>query len=229
MKLSTLAVKRFRFPLLPFLSVFIISSLLSTAHAGDDNEAGVLIPSGTAAKNFYGGVSAGFGDNDYPGSNEDGSVTGSTGDRHDTVYDFFVGYQVNDKVSVQAGHTDLGNSDFKGTSSGGPSWEAGPVQATLDADGWELGVMGRWPVAPRWYALGYLGWMWWESKETFVETSGTSVLKESGSDFTYALGFEYDIGLKDRIVYRFMGAHHEVGDLGYEVNSAKAEIVYRFP
>ncbi|EGG98773.1 hypothetical protein imdm_1924 [gamma proteobacterium IMCC2047] len=43
------------------------------------------------------------------------------------------------------------------------------------------------------------------------------------------MGFEYDIGLKDRVVYRFMGSHHKVGDQGYDVNSATAEIVYRFP
>ena len=34
---------------------------------------------------------------------------------------------------------------------------------------------------------------------------------------------------EDRILYRFMGSHHKVGDFGYDVNSASAEFVYRFP
>jgi len=220
--------KRYTRLTLSFLPAIILCSLPLTAQAEDDDKA-LFIPSNSAGKNFYGGIGVGYGDNDYPGSNQDGSVSGTSRDRHDTVTDFYVGYQFNDRVSVQAGHTDLGNSDFKGTSSGGPSWSAGPVSAKHDADGWELGVMGRWPVAPRWYALGYVGWMWWESKETFVEASGTTVVKESGSDVTYAIGFEFDHGLKDRIVYRFMGSHHEVGDFGYDVNTATAEIVYRFP
>lgn len=217
-----------RFTLFHLIPVLVFSGMSTAVSAGDDDEKGWFIPSNTAAKNFYGGVAVGYGDNDYPGSNQDGSVTGTSTDRHDTIYDIFFGYQFNDKVAVQAGYTDLGESDFSGTSSGGPSWDAGPVKATLDADGWELGVLGRWPITDRWYALGYLGWFWWESKETFIEASGRSTVKESGSDFTYALGFEYDIGKKDRIVYRFMGSHHEAGDFGYEVDTAKAEIVYRF-
>jgi len=227
MKFSDLTNSLVRLPLC-CLSVIVFYSLPLTAHADDDDKA-LFIPSNSAAKNFYGGIALGYGDNDYPLSNQDGSVTGSSRDRHDTVTDFYIGYQFNERLSVQAGHTDLGHSSFKGSSSGGPSWDAGPVSAKHDADGWELGVMGRWPVAPRWYALGYVGWMWWESKETFVESTGTSVVKESGSDSTYALGFEYDIGLKDRVVYRFMGSHHKVGDQGYDVNSATAEIIYRFP
>lgn len=46
---------------------------------------------------------------------------------------------------------------------------------------------------------------------------------------TYALGFEFDHGLKDRIVYRFMGSHHEVGNDDYNINSAMASVIYRFP
>jgi len=227
MNYSILATKHVRFTL-SSLTFIALVSLPLTAQADDDDKA-LFIPSNSIAKNFYGGVALGYGDSNYPGSNQDGSVTGISDDKTDTVYALHAGYQFNDRVSVQAGYTDFGKPDFMGTSSGGPSWSAGPVSATHDADGWELGVMGRWPIAPRWYALGYLGWMWWESKETFVEASGTSVVEESGSDATYALGFEYDIGLKDRVVYRFMGSHHEVGDIGYDINTATAEIVYRFP
>ena len=44
-----------------------------------------------------------------------------------------------------------------------------------------------------------------------------------------SLGFEFDVGLKDRFVYRFMGSHHAVGDDDYDVNGASAALVYRFP
>jgi len=200
--------------------------------AAEEDDSGVpfWIPANTAAKNFYGAFSTGPANNDYPDSNQDGSVTGVRSDDTELVFKFSAGYQFNDYVAVQGGYVDLGESDFSGTSDGtGDSWEAGAVSANLDADGWELGVFGRWPINDRWYALGFVGQFWWESTETFVEPSATTVEKESGSDITYALGFEYDAGLKDRIVYRFMGSHHEVDVTSYEVNTAMAEIVYRFP
>lgn len=202
---------------------------LESAADEHDESMGMFIPSNSAAKNFYGGIRLGFGRNDYPDSNQDGSVTGVTDDENDTVYGVFGGYQLNDDVSVQAGYHDLGESDFAGTSSGGPSWEAGPVSALNEIDGWELGIQGRWPVADRWYAIGYVGWFWWESKETFVETSAITVETDSGSDVVYALGVEFDAGMRDRVVYRFMGAHQTADDFGYDVNSVSAEIVYRFP
>ena len=195
----------------------------------DDDSTGMFVPANSAAKNFYGTVRLGFGDNDYPGSNQDGSVTGVQSDENDTVFSVSGGYKFSDNVAVQVAYHDFGNSDFSGTSSGGPSWDAGPVSALHDATGWELGILGRWPVSDRWYALGFIGILSWDSKETFVESSGVSVLEESGSDVSYALGFEYDAGMRDRFLYRFMGAHHEVGDFGYNVNSASAELVYLFP
>jgi hypothetical protein len=189
----------------------------------------LFVPANSAAKNFYGSLRVGYGDNDYPGSNQDGSVTGVQSDENDTVFSVSGGYRFNDNVSIQAAYHDFGNSEFSGNSAGGPSWDPGPVSALHDANGWELGILGRWPVADRWYLLGFVGYLFWDSKETFVETSGVSVLEESGSDVSYALGFEYDVGMRDRFLYRFMGSHHEVGDFGYNVNSASAEIVYLFP
>ena len=108
-------------------------------------------------------------------------------DENDTVYSFFGGYQFNEYVAIQGGYTDFGESTFSGTSSGGPSWDPGPVSAVHEADGWELGVLGRWPITQRWYALGFVGYLWWESKEAFVESTGTSSISESGSDVTTAL------------------------------------------
>lgn len=60
---------------------------LSTAAAADDrdNTAGLFVPSNSAAKNLYGGISVGLGNNDYPDSNQDGSVTGISDDTSDSV------------------------------------------------------------------------------------------------------------------------------------------------
>lgn len=199
------------------------------AIAADDEEKGWFVPANTPAKNFYVGVGVDVARNDYPDSNQDGSVTSVGTDESGVGSGLFVGYQVNDYVAVQGGYRDLGEAEFTGTSSGGPSWAAGPVKAEHEADGWELGVMGRWPISARWHALGFVGMFWWESRETYYESGVKSELKESGSDMTYALGFEFDHGLKDRIVYRFMGSHHQVGNDDYDVNGVSAAVIYRFP
>lgn len=215
------------------LRVLIAVALLGMqlpAHAADDDKrAGMAVPGNTPAKNFYVGARLGYGDNDYPDSNQDGSVTNVRSESNDTTVALTGGYHINENVAVQAGYHDFGESDFAGDSSGGDSWEAGPVSALHESDGWELGVMGRWPIADRWYGLGYIGWLWWESKETYVETSATTVVSESGGDVTYALGLEYDVGQRNKWFYRFMGSHHKVGDFGYDVNGVSAEMVWRFP
>ncbi len=212
---------------------FAAALLLGPSHAvaedGGDGP-GWFVPAGTPANNFYAGAGIGYGDIDYPDSNQDGSVTGVSTDDSDTVFNFYGGYQINDTVSVQGGYHDFGESDFAGVSDGsGDSWVAGDVSATLDSDGWELAVLGRWPIGNRWYLLGQLGWLWWDSTETFVENGVVSTESSSGSDFSYGAGLEYDVGLNERIVYRFMGTHHEVDNDGYDVKALRADIVYRFP
>jgi OOP family OmpA-OmpF porin len=214
-----------------FFAILTFASGLAHAADGETSTAaaGWFVPDDTLAKNVYVGVQVGMDDTDYPSSNQDGSVTGVQDDDEDIGQGFFVGYQFGDYVAMQGGYRELGESDFKGQSSGGESWEAGPVRARHEADGWEFGVLGRWPLTARWYAIGYIGGYWWESKETFWEDDFVSSSSTSGSDRTYALGLEFDIGLPDRIVYRFMGAYHTVDDDETNVNSANAEMVYRFP
>lgn len=213
------------------LCTLVIGCLAVTmVHAADDRDGpGWFVPKNSVMKNFYGGIGVGYADSDSPDSNQDGSVSGVSTDDSDIGKGVFFGYQFHDNVAVQAAYRDLGESDFQGNSSGGPSWDAGAVRTKQEADGWELGVLGRWPVSERWSALGFIGMYWWENKETYYESSGVSSVKQTGSDVTFALGFEYDVGLKDRVVYRFMGSHHAVGDDEYDINSATASVVYRFP
>jgi hypothetical protein len=214
------------------LSLALLIFMPGLLRAADDDAgpaAGWFVPNDSLAKNAYAGIQVGMDDSDYPASNQDGSVTGVQDDDEDVGQGVFVGYQIGDHFAVQGGYREVGESDFKGESAGGESWAAGPVRALLEADGWDLGVLGRWPLTDRWFAIGYVGAYFWESKETFYEGDFVSSSSTSGSDAAYALGLEFDHGLPDRIVYRFMGANHRVDDDEYNVNSANAEIIYRFP
>lgn len=212
------------------LLVVLISSILAgpALASDDDDRKGLFMPNGPA-KNFYAGIGLGINNNNTPDAWQDGSVTSFNSDKSGIPKKITFGYQINDNFAVEAGYHDLGKSSLTGVSDGsGVSWAPGPIAGTQEAKGWELGVMGRWPISTRWYALGYVGMYWWESKEFYNESGFTSSLKESGSSVSYALGFEYDIGKPDRWVYRFMGSHHEVGNDDYDVNGVNAQIIWRF-
>lgn len=207
----------------------LLLPVAAQAEEDDEGEQGWFVPANTPVKKFYGGLRAGANKNDFPGSNQDGSVTGIRSDDSDAGYGVFVGYQLNDYLAIEGGYRDFGESTFAGTSSGGPSWTAGPVKAIHEADAWEIGMWGRYPIAPQWYAIGYVGWAFWESKETYVEGPFVSFETDNGADTVLAVGLEWDIGMNERVVYRFVGSHHVVDDTGYEIQSLNAEIVYRFP
>ena len=52
-------------------------------------------------------------------------------------------------------------------------------------------------------------------------------MSESGASLVISDGFEFDHGLKDRIVYIFELGHKRVGDDDYNVITCQAGIIYR--
>lgn len=210
-----------------YVAVFCLCLTSASAWSAD---AGWFVPADSGAKNLYLGAGVSRVNNDIVDTNQDGSVSNISKDDEDTSTGLIVGYQITDNISVEGGYTDMGETDFRGVSDGsGDSWFPGSVRTKQEADGWEFGVMGRWPIAPRWYALGYLGWYWWESKETYYESGFISSDTDSGGDVVFAVGFEYDVGVEDRFVYRFMGSQHEIGNDGSDVVGFGAELIYLFP
>ena len=204
--------------------------LAATSGQADTDDGAWFVPQNSAVKNVYVGAGASRVDNDIAGTNQDGSVSNVRIDDEDTSTSLIIGYQITDNISVEGGYTDTGETDFRGVSDGsGDSWIAGDVRTKQEADGWEFGLMGRWPIAPRWYALGYVGWYWWKNEETYYENGFVSSDTDKGSDVTFAIGFEYDVGVKDRFVYRIMGSQHKIGNHGDDVVGVGAELIYLFP
>ncbi|HEY5673390.1 MAG TPA: outer membrane beta-barrel protein [Malonomonas sp.] len=188
-----------------------------------------IVPEGTVAKNFYAGFGVGGSDSNAADSNDDGSVSGIATSDTDVMGKLFFGYLFNQYLAVEASYQDFGETDFVATSTGGPSWAAGPVRTDQEAQAYDLTAIGRWPISERWAFIGKLGWSWWENKETYTEGAFVSSEKTHGNNFTYGGGLEFDHGYKDRIVYRFELDHHEVGNDDYDVNTATANFIYRFP
>ena len=192
---------------------------------------GTIIPE-SPAHGLYGGIKVGPAYNtDLGDAWDDGSLSGQDTDDVSTAYELTVGYQINPYVSAEASHRNLGKSTMTAMSDGtGLSWDGpGRVEGEQEADGWTLKVSGRWPVSERWTLVGTFGWFWWESEEHYMEVSGASNIKESGSDFTFSGGFEFDHGNKDRIVYTAELGHQRVCEDNYDVLTGFAGVLYRFP
>ncbi len=202
--------------------------------ADPDNDRGLLglplIPKDTIFKNFYVGSGVGMMSSNFARTNDDGSLGGNyDSDNSGIAGDVFLGYEFTDHFGVEAGYHYLGRTEMASSSTGGPSWSAGPVRAENDVEGGSFAGVVRVPVTERTTLIGTLGMFWWISKETFEDGGIQTVEKESGSSVTFSGGIEYDIGLKDRFVYRAEVHQYVVDNSDYDITEGTFSIVYKFP
>lgn len=142
---------------------------------------------------------------DLVSDNDDGSLSAISTDKTGTGWKLYAAWQPWDYVGVEAAYSDLGKNSFRATSSGaGGSWAGGAIGTDHEAEGWELTLFTRVPVTDRLTLLLRGGAYGWKSTQTYYELGGSVVTedKSSGTDFTYGVGFEYDIGVKDRFYWR---------------------------
>lgn len=213
------------------LAAVLLASIAGTAGAAG---AGDFI-AGDADSGLYLGASAGAGQwDDTVDANDDGSLSRVNEDDTDTAYRVGVGYGW-EYVGVEGGYMDLGESSFTATSSGGESWSPGRVSTTVEGDGWYMMLIGRWPIAPQWTLLGYLGAYAWETSEEYTETpvEGGETFRssgpdDSGTDALYGVGVEYDIGVEEKWTIRGDITRTEVDNDGLPVTTAAAGAYWQF-
>jgi OOP family OmpA-OmpF porin len=103
---------------------------------------------------------------------------GASCDGSDLAYKVYGGYRFNRYFALEAGYTDLG----KNTATAGDSiTEVKPRGITTH-------VVGSWPFAERWSALGRLGLIYGDTKVT--GTAGTR--NEKGTEFAWGVGLQFD-------------------------------------
>ncbi len=211
--------------------VFVGNVYAADQEKKDDNDQkGWFVPRDTKLKNFYVGFGVGPMYSNSPDTNQDGSVTGVQKDHQGWSGKTFVGYQFNDHFAAEVGYINLGGSRFDGVSDGtGPSWSSGPVVAESEVQGENLSAVVRWPITDRLTLIGTAGIFWWESQETFIDGGHKTTEKDSGNGGTFSGGIEYDVGLKDRFVYRAEVQNFVVDDSAYDITAGVFSIVYRFP
>jgi hypothetical protein len=189
-----------------------------------------FVPEDSPLKRFYAGVAFGGVFTDYSDTVDDGSVSSVDDEDIGTAATFFFGYRFNDNVSVEAGYSSWDNVDFSAVSDGtGDSWTAGQVGAEFEADVFALVLVGRYPLAPRWTLIGKIGFIHWETTETYYENGFISVDEDNGNSAMIAGAIEYDLGLEQR--FKLLGevAYQRFDSESLDAIGVNFALIYEFP
>lgn len=137
-------------------------------------------------------------------------VDESAYDDEDTAFTVFGGYQFNRWFGIEAGYTDLGALETRGT---GRDLEASTVHVT---------AVGSVSFTDRFSGYAKAGFQRWDLDSALPGVTGTT--EDSGTDPTYGLGVQYR--LTDAIALRGEYNRFEIEDA--DVDLAQVQVRYDF-
>lgn len=161
--------------------------------------AGFAASAQAADTGFYGYLSAGQSQSDRK-VEADRALTGagataftSSMDNTDTAYKIQAGYRFNKNLAIEGGYAKLGEFSYSATITA-PIAGAGVVK--LDADGWNLDLVGRLPFGDSFNGFAKIGAfaynLDYQCSGTSAALCGTAPNRSaSGTSLYYGLGLEY--------------------------------------
>lgn len=161
--------------------------------------AGVAASAQAADTGFYGYLSAGQSQSDRK-VEADRALTGagataftSSMDNTDTAYKIQAGYRFNKNLAIEGGYAKLGEFSYSATITA-PIAGAGVVK--LDADGWNLDLVGRLPFGDSFSGFAKIGAfaynLDYQCSGTSAALCGTAPSRSASStSLHYGLGLEY--------------------------------------
>ncbi len=176
----------------------------------------------------YGRTEESIDDGEIANSIIGGGLTDIEDEDSDRGYKFFVGYQFNQHVALEAGYADLG--DF------GVKVARAPDTGTLTGDtsykGYNLDIVSSWPLTQRLSAFGRVGAFYYETEENFVGTESLAAsLSRDDKDTGYKFGAGLEYSFTERLSARIEAERYRIedmlGDHG-SVNLYSVGLVYRF-
>ncbi len=149
-------------------------------------------------------------------------------ERSHLAWRVFGGFDWSKYVSTEVGYTDLG--DVRTTFTGAITdvqqllEDANELHPT-DADGFDLSVVGRYPLTERWSLHAKAGVFAWDARTRTVEQGGLSVRrKDSGEDLLFGAGASFNVRSKWLVTGDW--SRYEVGNS--HVNFARVGLTYRW-
>lgn len=199
--------------------------------------AGILVlgaPAWAQYEGWYGG--AGFGVSngvlDYDRTRQALADQGFTAtiddDTEDTTWRLFAGYRFNPHFAVEGGYYDLGDFNYRASTT-----PAGALEGRVQARGLNLDLVGFLPLSQRLSALARIGAHYARVEDDFVGRGGVVVNNMHSRDHSWnakaGLGLQYDI--TDRLSARAEWDHYRVRDEAHGrwgVNTYTANLLWSF-
>lgn len=159
----------------------------------------LLASSATSAADtgWYGGASVGVTEEDVnfdknfqaalpPGF----AITSYSDGDNDSGFKVFTGYQFNNFIAVEGGFFDLGDFDYRTTTT-----PDGYQYGNLDVDGWNIDLVGTLPLTQRLSALGRYGFSYADTGSSLYGIGSTpstqTTFHEKKSNYKYGFGLQY--------------------------------------
>lgn len=132
-------------------------------------------------------------------------------DANSTAYRLTIGWQFNDAVSLEVGYHNFGR--FEQT----VDLEGAPVEVSLKADGFTLGITGSLPLGERLSMFGRAGAFFWDGD---ADINGISQARPEDTNLFLGIGLSYDLTRKfvltgDWTRYELEDAASNVFSLGF--------------
>ena len=176
----------------------------------------------------YGRTAESIDDGEIANSIIGGGLTDIDDDESDRGYKFFVGYQFNQHIALEAGYADLG--DFGVEVARAPG--AGTLTGETSYKGYNLDVVGAWPLTQRLSAFGRVGAFHYKTEENFVGTESLAAsLTRDEKDTGYKFGAGLEYAFTERLSGRIEAERYRIEDLLGDhgsVNLYSVGLVYRF-
>ncbi|NVM21863.1 MAG: outer membrane beta-barrel protein [Desulfobacterales bacterium] len=154
----------------------------------------------------YGGIGFGSSSVDIEsGALDDGSnISGESKDETDTSLSFFIGYEVNDNLSVEGGYIDFGEASVTGISDGtGSFWFEGPVEIKYETTAIFLDIIGKYEINNSLDLIGKAGFYHADVDADATDVWGTVSIDESNTGLLLGFGLSY--GFTDKVSGRLDG------------------------
>lgn len=157
-----------------------------------------------------------------------GGLTGMEDEDSDRGYKFFVGYQFNHHIALEAGYADLG--DFGVRVARDP--DVGTLTGDTSYKGYNLDLVGTLPMTQRLSAFARVGAFRYETEENFVGTDSLAAsLSRDDKDTGYKFGAGLEYSFTERLSARIEAERYRIEDMlgdNGSVNLYSVGLVYRF-
>ena len=138
-------------------------------------------------------------------------------DRGSGMLKLGLGYQINSNLAVEGGFTHLGVLDMSATTTG----PTAAMTAELVTYGWELSMVGRYPINEETKLYGRLGAYAWDSKVEDISgnlKSSVAFNNSDGTDLTFGAGIEYKAWRFEYQRYKIDKEHVDTFQVAYRFN-----------